>query len=75
MQIIVIGILYWMYNENIMQIGISQETIESGSYVEVDAESFADQSLVELGSFDVEEVPQAKPENVSHLDGGRREKR
>jgi flagellum-specific peptidoglycan hydrolase FlgJ len=75
MQIMVVGILYWMYNENIMQIGISQETIESGSFVEVDAESFADQSLVELGSFDVEEVPQAKPENVSHLDGGRRERK
>ena len=75
MQMIVAGMLYWMYNENIMQIGISQDNNEVISAVEVDIESFADQSLVELGSFDVEEVPQAKPENVSHLNGGRRERR
>ena len=75
MQMIVAGMLYWMYNENIMQIGISQDNNEVISAVEVDVESFADQSLVELGSFDVEEVPQAKPENVSHLNGGRRERR
>ena len=75
MQMIVAGLLYWMYNENIMQIGISQESNEVVGAVEVDVESFADQSLVELGSFDVEEVPQAKPENVSHLNGGRRERR
>ena len=74
MQITVAGLLYWMYNENIMQIGITHETDEVISAVEVDVESFADQSLVELGSFDVEEVPQAKPENVSHLNGGRRER-
>lgn len=75
MQMIVAGMLYWMYNENIMQIGISQDNNEVISAVEVDVESFADQSLVELGSFDEEEVPQAKPENVSHLNGGRRERR
>lgn len=75
MQMIVAGMLYWMYNENIMQIGISQDNNQVISAVEVDVESFADQSLVELGSFDVEEVPQAKPENVSHLNGGRRERR
>lgn len=72
--IVLLGLLFWLYFTEIIQIGISKEETDEALFAAVDIESFADQSLVELGSFDMVEIPQAKAENVSHLDGGRRER-